>query len=55
MDDERRREWKALTQAVEAAERQGMLVEFVLTYGERRAAGDDVEESIRCALHEWDI
>lgn len=53
--DERRREWRALTQAVEAAEREGMLVEFVFTFGERMASGDDVIEAARCALHEWDL
>ena len=52
---QRRREWTALVRALQAAEAQGMLGEFTLTFGELRAAGDGVEEAVRCALREWDI
>jgi len=47
-------ELDAINNMMDRAIEVGMQVEVIYTFGERRAAGDDIIEACRCALHEWD-
>lgn len=53
--DEMERNWKALLKGLDAAKREGILGEFVMTFGLAMKAGDDVPEAVRVALREWDL
>ena len=52
---ESEREMAVIAEMLNAAEREGLEVEVVMTFGELRKSGDDVFVAARCALHEWDI
>jgi hypothetical protein len=48
-------EFETISAMLEAAEREGLLVEVVWTFGNLRNSGDNVEDASKSALYEWDI
>ena len=47
-------EHEAIVTMLKRSSEAGMLIEVIKWYGDRMARGDDVVESARCALYEWD-
>ncbi len=47
-------ELEAVANMVKRAERECLLVEVVMAFGQYRAGGDDVANAAFCALSDWD-
>lgn len=48
-------ELETLAKAVEIAEKNGLLIEFIWSYGMEMAIGHQSNEAATAALYEWDM
>ncbi len=48
-------EMAAVASMIEEAEKNGLLVEVILSFAHSVAAGGNIEDAAACALYEWDI
>jgi hypothetical protein len=52
---ERGREFEAISDMIVAAQKHGLLIEAVWSFGMARQGGDCIESAVQFALSEWDL
>lgn len=55
MVDERGQEFEAISDMIVAAQKYGLLIEAVWSFGQARLGGDSIESAVQFALSEWDL